>query len=700
MSRSRGEPWPEDARSARALGLPDGTHLHLPETVAALAALVGRGASADAGWIVERPTITWSSGQAPHTTGIAADTVICLSRLNGVRVDAEHGVVEAEAGALLVQVEAALQRAGWTLALPFPSTLRVADGLSGGPWTSALRRRLMSLTWVGADGVVQTGDAACVRAPAGPRVDGALPLPRGGAIPCVASFRARPAGGNVRTRWWRVASLERAVALAEDAVREGWPHTLATLEYGRHVELGLHDGELRPVVAATVAALRGRLGSVSRQDTKDVLLGLSVRAELGVGAVLFAALARRMGGDATAMSTVGVEAAQWRSDLANSMVSWNLRRQERWRESTSAGLLPDGRGQRPETGAALRCTQAILETHGHWLVRQTDFARALPVLSASLPLLRASTPPAKRETVVVADARMAVARVRRWRHQGSDAALILRLERLGGVVLTDDGDVVAGVAATLAEVERMLRGVGRTLGVRPDRSFGATVLDLLLDAPSWRAAACASAAHGLCLDTMGTVREVRGVDRSGGAGALKRWVRVDGGAGLDAAPLEVRFRGWHWVKRDTLRDWCWVGTENEAALRAFDLAARSPHLLRLAVHGGGSDSGDPAGPSSARVLVRTGGLRPGERRAVDHVRAALPGVVEVGDEAWRVAPQGFDPPEMVTRRHCRTTAASGQTWTSRFTRGRAARCRPACPASSDARMHRAAVNVLEVLLCP
>ncbi len=700
MKRSCGEPWPEDARSARALGLPVGTQLHVPESVDALAEIVASGASGDAGLVTERRTITWSSGQAPHTTTIAADTVICLSRLNGVRVDSERGVVEAEAGALLVQVEAALQRAGWSLALPFPSTLRVGDGLSGGPWTSALRRRLMSLTWVGADGGVHAGDAACVRAEVGPRVDGALPLPRDGAIPCVASFRARPAGTNARTQWWRVASLERAVALAEDAVREGWPHTLATLEYGRHVELGLHDGELRPVLAASVAALRGRLGSASARGTKEVLLGLSVRAELGVGAVLFAALGRRMGGDATAMSAANVEPAQWRADLANSMVSWNLHMQERWRESSSAGLLPDRREARLETGAALRCTQAILETHGRWLVRQTDFARAVPALSASLPLLHASTPPTKQQTISVTGDGMAVARVRRWRHQGDQSALTLRLDGLGGVALTDDGDVVAGIAATLAEVELMLRGVGRTLGVRPDRSFGATVLDLLLDAPSWRAAACASAAHGLCLDAMGTVREVRGVDRFGGAGTLERWVRVDGGAGLDAAPLEVRFRGWRWVKRDTLRDWCWLGTDNEAALRAFDLAARSPHLLRLAVHGSGSNCTDRANGPGARILVRTGGLRPGERRAIDHVRAALPGVMEVDDEAWRVAPLGFDPPEMVTRRHCRTTSASGQTWTSRFTRGRAARCTPGGAAASDARADRTATRVLEVLLCP
>lgn len=688
------DPLGVDARAAvKALGLPAEVNVHLPNSVEELAQQLKERVVSDEAL---DSGLCWSSGQALHRERLRTQDVLCLTRLQKIEVDDDRGVVHAEAGALLVAVEAALRRSGWTLDVSFPRTLRVADALAGGPWSSTLRRRLMSLTWVSLDGRLHEGEAACVRNDEGPRVDRAVPIPRSEAIPCAASFRARPAGGHIRTRWWRVPSLSRATMLAKDAVREGWPHTQAVVEFGRHVALGLNEGALGPVLDASAAALRAKFGGGSPQAADDVLLGLRVRAEFGVGAVLFDALERRMDPDVSPLSEDDVRPDQWHQDLTQSMAAWDLQRDERWREATGDDLMPQERGTRATDASGLRCTRAMLETHGAWLVRETEFVRQPGVTSRILPRLRDAPPRQGTVRATADDTATAAELVRHWRRAKSSTGLFVDVSPQQKVTWNDHGEVLVGVAARLADVERALRDVGHTIGLRPSRLGDTRVLDLLLDTSTWRAAACRCAAHGLRLDPMGAVRAVRGVDRHGSAGELARWLRTDDGDGLHAVPCEARIRGWRWIKRDKIVDWRWTGEPRLAMKLAHEVSRRSPHLLRLAVHR------PLGGAEQAQVLLRTGGSRPGQRRAADHVQAVFAGVQRTSAEIWRSAPFTSSAPHVV--RVDTPLAEDAPCWLSHFSRGRALRsmletidgeelARVAAPAP-------ASCSPLGVLLCP
>ncbi|MCO4762494.1 MAG: FAD-binding protein [Myxococcales bacterium] len=653
-----------DARASASMA--EGATVIVPPHESAVVSAVAD--SARAGW-------TTSGGDRDFSGAL-----IYLNQLNDISVDATNGMATVGAGAYLTHVEAALRRQGWTLDLPFPAALRVADGLTGGPWASALQRRLMSLSWCTPNGEALHGEAASVRVRSDVRIDRALPLPTHAAIPIAACFRARPAHTNSKTRWWLVESVQDAADMAEDAVAHGWPHTQAYVEFGRHVTVGLSPKMLKPIAAMSMAAVRARVGWGTQGASEQVLLGLRIRAELGVAAVLFARLGERMGAKARPIATRQIERVAWRDSVQAALTTWGLRSVERWSERTSNHLAP----RSDAVGAELRCTSAILEGHGKWLVQELSVVprKADDQLhfgkSSVFPMQKPPAPPTSVTVIEPSSLAIAAAQIRAWRRDRIESELRVNVAQQSRVQMLDARRIEAGVSARLAVIEQTLRNSGRTLGLRPSRCGAATLLDLLLGTVLWRSVACAGAAHGRHLDPMGCIRAVQGVDRLGNAGELRRWVRIDGGPGMHAVPLMVELSAP--LLLSETQDWALTTSYADAMRCAFLLSARTPHLLRLAVSTTGQQS---------RVLVRTGGRWPGQRRAVDLVAAVLPGVRQVGPHVWQDAPPPAGTVSPVTPNAARSECDG---WTARFARGRAHHLQP-LPATD-------AAGQSEVVLCP
>ncbi len=652
-------------RVRRALGLRAHQELTVPGDIAACAAIV-RDAHADG------REVAWSAGGPVWRDDYAADVVLSLAGVNGVDVDPQRGLVTAGGGASMAAIDGALARQGWTLDLALPASLRVADAMATPPFDAPLRRRLMRVVWLQANGTVQRRDTSALHTGEGPRSDRALPLARGRGVVLEATLRARPAHGTRVRQCWTSASAATLITFAERAVRAGWPHTRATLVGGHHVELGLGDGRLRPVLLAAAAAARTRLGGGGRARPPRVVLELEVRAEPGVAEVWLAQLAQGVD-----LPKVGaLEGARWRRDLARALQGWQLLPADTW--SAMDGADCRAALEEPGAGAALRCTHATLDGHGRWLVRTTRFATRHAARRDVVPALQRTRPAAgERLSANPTSAPATVHAVRSWRRAGAPAALDVSLSALTALRRQGPDVVRAEVWCRLSDVERRLRGVGRTLGLADCWESDARVLDLLLDTPRWRVIAAATANHGARFDAMGGVDGVFGVDSEGRAGRLTRWLRPDALPGLDSVPTHATIGGWPLVP--TATDWRWVGPWAEALALAHRLSVATPHLLRLAVAGPSTTAGD----RHATVWVRTGDSHPGALRAVDHVRRLLPGATQVAAAPWP-CPRGALTAAIEAVRAPPLSRDRQALWVSRFSRGRAAGLRvDLAPATDD-----------------